>query len=147
MMIFQKKTVKEHVALAWRLIEQLDLNDNTGIDGCPRFCLIDATGYRTDTPDKATGIYDMKLGKAFLPQTDSEWIDQLMTRYRIGVQWQTDLACWQAQVGPYANLSHFGYGQTPGVAMVEALVNASEGSEKPAKVEYPGWDTQQSELA
>lgn len=145
-MTFKKKTLKEHVALAWRLIEQLALNDNTGIGGSPRFSLVDKKGYRQTDPAKAACLYDMGLGKAFLPQTDPEWIDQLMTRYRVSVQWMEDMGCWRAQVGPQANLSHFGYGQTPGVAMVEALVAASEGPEKPVKVDYPGWETNQSEV-
>ena len=141
-MAFKKKTLKEHVALAWALIQQLDLNGpvQLGDKVADRFTLVNKKGYRRDTPEKAACLFDMASGKAFLPQTDAEWIDQLMTRYRVSVQWLEDMGCWRAQVGAEYDISRIGYGQTPGVAMVEALVAASAGPEKPVKYDYPGWN-------
>lgn len=122
-----QNTLKTHAAghpatVAWELVNELGLNGLVSIGKAEmlRFSLVDAAGYTVATPAEAVCLFDALLGKAFLPQTDSDWLDQLMTRFRVGAQWRPDINAWSATAAPNAT----GYGQTPGFAVVEALVAA-----------------------
>ena len=135
---FQKKSVAAHAALAWDLVTLLDLNGpiQLGDTTHPRFSLVDAKGYAKKTPAKAVCLFDMQQGKAFLPQTDSEWLDQLMTRFRVSVAWSEEAGAWEARTPGETPIT--GLGQTPGVAVVEALVAAGRQGLVPTKHPYPG---------
>lgn len=137
---FEKKSLSQHVALAWELINLLELNGPVqwGAGEHPRFSLVDAKGYAKKTPVKAACIYDMQLGKAFLPQTDADWLDQLMTRFRISVAWSDAHGAWEALTPGSGEAVSRGLGQTPGVAVVEALVAAGRRGRVPPKHPYPG---------
>lgn len=135
---FEKQPVGHHVAMAWALVNELLLNSPVAVGNSERmrFSLVNAEGCAVTTPDEAVCLFDAQGGKVFLPQTDSDWLDQLMTRFRVGVEWRPDIGAWYAAVAPGTH----GYGQTPGVAVVEALVAACRAGCLPVKHPYPGGD-------
>ncbi len=118
-----KTHATEHPAsIAWELVNELGLNRLVSVGEAEilRFSLVDAAGDAVATPAEAVCLFDALLGKTFLPQADSDWLDQLMTRFRVGAEWRPDINAWSATAAPDAT----GYGQTPGFAVVEALVTA-----------------------
>ena len=124
--------------MAWELITGLNLNsvETWGSVQLPRFSLVDAQGSAQDSPEKAVSLYDSLLGKYFLPQTDPTWLDELMTRFRVGAQWQEDAGAWVATTAQGMT----GQGPIPGIAVVEALVAAIRQDCLPTKYSYPGDD-------
>lgn len=133
---FVKQPVPHYVAMAWELIQLLGLNGKVPLGDklVMRFHLVDAKGIVKDTPAEAEGIFDIHIGKTFMPQTDADWLDQLMTRFRVGTQWRENLGAWEARVTP----DGVGHGQTPGIAVVEALVTTCRAGTQPIKHTYPG---------
>lgn len=110
------------VVAAWDMINGLGLNKmiSVGNASVMRFLLVDANGNTKPTPMEAGFLFDMQTGKTFLPQTDAEWLDQLMTRFRMGVQWDESCGAWVSVAAPGVS----GQGATPGVAVVNALAAA-----------------------
>lgn len=126
--------------LAWQLIQLLDLNELVPLGSAltPRFCLIDGKGTQQLKPAKAVAIFDMLLGKSFLPQFDADWLDQLMTRYRVSAHWDEVLQTWCSCAGARgATAVGLGTGATPGIAVVAVLVAAANAGTLPAKQDYP----------
>lgn len=135
-----KNDITEHVALAWELICRYDLSSEVKLPGlakpASRFILVDAKGITKMSPYESVAIMDMVSGQTFLPQFDSAWFEQLVDRFRVSVNWIEDSASWSATVGKRGDTLVNGYGKTPGVAVVDALVNASRSGNPPIKHEF-----------
>lgn len=132
----ESQPVEHHyVAQAWELINGLGLNSKITVGSAEmmRFHLVDNEGYSQSSPAKATCIFDAYFNEDFLPQTHPMWLDDLMTRFRVNVAWNEGLGQWVASL----NQEVSGQGRTPGVAVVEALVNAGKHGLKLVRHPYP----------
>jgi hypothetical protein len=135
-----KNDITAHVCLAWELICRYDLNSEVklseGAAPVSRFILIDSRGNSKSSPSEATSIMDMVTGLTFLPQSDSNWFEQMVDRFRVSVKWIEETTSWEANASQRSDMPMIGYGKTPGVAVVEALVKASRSGHPPEKHEF-----------
>lgn len=138
------ETTSNLVARGWELIQLLSLN------GEARFCLLDRKGEKTSDVTLAACIYDERSGEAILPQVTPIWLEDMLTRYRVSLQWSEIHQAFQART-PAVNNAHAigtgatpgiavyatGSGATPGLAVVDALIVAAKNGCLPPKHPYP----------
>lgn len=128
MHLIRPRTPREQLLLSWELIRLLGLNDKEN----PRFQLVDTLG-KPCSVDRAFGLYDCITQDHYEALTTPVWMNSFMRRFLIGCGYNQATKVGEATVAGCT-----GYGETPGVAVLEVLVSAlRQGRLKDSKEKPP----------